>query len=320
MHSPEAKRRDIVLVVDDSPETLAFLTDALDHAGYTALIARDAASALALVDRITPDLVLLDAMLPGMDGFALCRQFKQSPLLRHLPVIFLTGFAQSAPVVEALESGGVDYLLKPIVVEELLARVRVHLDNARRAQGSRAALDATGRYLLSLGREGALNWSTPRARSLLEAAVPQLRTAPDVLPPALVRGLLRLAGPESGGGHHRIVMSDKRTLEFAFVSATGADEFLFCLGEINAGDDLGQLQHAFSLTAREAEVLLWLSRGKTNRDIAEILAIRPRTINKHLERVFEKLGVENRAAAAVHAVRALTRAADAHAVNSSMPS
>jgi DNA-binding CsgD family transcriptional regulator len=90
------------------------------------------------------------------------------------------------------------------------------------------------------------------------------------------------------------------------VSTLGPDELLFRLSELSdVGDDRDRLQSRLSLTSREAEVLLWLSRGKSNRDIGEILTISPRTVNKHLQQVFEKLGVENRAAAAAQAVRAL---------------
>ena len=159
----EAARRDIVLVVDDTPGNLSFLTDTLDHAGVTVLVATDGTSALSLVDQITPDLILMDAVMPGLDGFETCRRLKQDKQLTHVPVIFMTGLSESWHVVKGLEAGGVDYVTKPIVVDELLARIRVHLANARIAQGSRAALDATGRYLLSTDREGRLQWCTPRA-------------------------------------------------------------------------------------------------------------------------------------------------------------
>jgi DNA-binding CsgD family transcriptional regulator len=98
-----------------------------------------------------------------------------------------------------------------------------------------------------------------------------------------------------------------RRLECSFVSSLGPDELLFRLAETaNTGSEQSILQRAFALTSREAEVLLWISRGKPNRDIGEILNISPRTVNKHLEQIFVKLGVENRAAAAAAAVRTLT--------------
>jgi DNA-binding CsgD family transcriptional regulator len=98
-----------------------------------------------------------------------------------------------------------------------------------------------------------------------------------------------------------------RRIELSFLSSIGPDELLFRLAEVTAGGDEQFLQKTLQLTGREAEVLLWISRGKSNREIGEILHISPRTVNKHLEQVFVKLGVENRASAAARAVRALAR-------------
>jgi DNA-binding response OmpR family regulator len=127
-------RRDTILVVDDTPETLGFLTDTLDHAGFTALIATDGESALRLVEQITPDLVLMDAVMPGLNGFETCRRLKRNRMLTHLPVIFMTGLSDTGNVLQGLAAGGVDYVTKPLVVDELLARIRVHLANARGAR------------------------------------------------------------------------------------------------------------------------------------------------------------------------------------------
>ena len=161
------KRRDIVLVVDDAPDTLSFLTDTLEGAGVTVLIATDGASCLELVDQITPHLILRGAMMPGLDGFETCRRLKQEKALQHVPVIFMTGLSDTEHVLEGLQAGGVDYVAKPIVVEELLARIRVHLANARVTSGSQMALDATGRFLLAIDGTGTPLWCTPRAEQLL---------------------------------------------------------------------------------------------------------------------------------------------------------
>src|SRR3954469_17579306 len=165
-------RRDTVLVVDDTPETLGFLTDTLDGAGFTVLIATDGESALRLIEQITPDLVLMDAVMPGLNGFETCRRIKRHKALAHLPVIFMTGLSETENVLEGLAAGGVDYVTKPIVIDELLARIRVHLANARAAAGSRAALDATGRFLLGTDARCQLLWCTPKARSLLTELFP----------------------------------------------------------------------------------------------------------------------------------------------------
>jgi DNA-binding response OmpR family regulator len=159
----ETGQRDTILVVDDTPDTLGFLTDALEHANYTVLVATDGASAIKLLAHVTPDLILMDAVMPAMDGFETCRNIKADAALAYLPVIFMTGLSDTSHVVLGLEAGGVDYVAKPIVVDELLARIRVHLANARIANRARTALDATGGFLLAATEAGRLIWCTPQA-------------------------------------------------------------------------------------------------------------------------------------------------------------
>jgi DNA-binding response OmpR family regulator/DNA-binding CsgD family transcriptional regulator len=302
MFEHSAIRRDTVLVVDDTPETLSLLTDTLDQAGFTVLIATDGETALDLVDQVTPDLVLMDARMPGISGFETCKRLKRDKLLSDMPVIFMTGLSETEHVVEGLACGGVDYVTKPIVLEELLARIRVHLGNARLAYETRAALDASGRFLLATDRAGRVLWCTPKARQLLSAT-----TLTATLPASLIEQLLRMRRGEPTGPARCLVDIAGRRLECSFLSPLGPDELLFRLAETtNTDSEQAILQRAFALTSREAEVLLWVSRGKPNRDIGEILNISPRTVNKHLEQIFVKLGVENRAAAAAAAVRTLT--------------
>lgn len=276
-------RRDIVLVVDDTPETLGLLTDTLEAAGLTVLVARSGEEALETVKHVTPDLILLDAMMPGMDGFATCRALKADAALAPIPVIFMTGLSDTAHVVLGLQAGGVDYVTKPIVLDELLARLKVHLENARAASRTRAALDAAGGHLLAADEAGALLWCTPQAEE-------RLAPEPDFRLPASLE-----------------LKRGERTLSFTFISRIGPGERLFRLTESGGGQEEAFLQSQFSLSMREAEVLLWIARGKPNKDISDILGISPRTVNKHLEQVFTKLGVENRASAAALAVGALAR-------------
>jgi DNA-binding response OmpR family regulator/DNA-binding CsgD family transcriptional regulator len=300
-------RRDTVLVVDDTPDTLGFLTDTLDHAGFTVLIATDGASALDLIEQISPDLVLMDAVMPGLNGFETCRRMKREKRFAHLPVIFMTGLSETENVVEGLAAGGVDYVTKPIIVDELLARIRVHLANARAVHGTSVALDATGRFLLATDRAGRLLWCTPKATQLLAELFPAQNDAAASLPPAVVEQLLQLR--ENGHSQHArsVLEAGGRKLEISMLAPIGPDELLFRLNELSSEAEEAVLQQALQLTTREAEVLLWISRGKANREIGEILKISPRTVNKHLEQIFVKLGVENRASAAARAVRALAR-------------
>ncbi len=197
----------VVLIVDDVPENLAVLSDALDEAGHTVLVATDGASALERLGLIMPDLILLDAVMPGIDGFETCRRMKLMDSARDVPVVFMTGLTETEHVVRGFEVGGIDYVTKPIRPAEVLARISTHVRNARMLTEARHTRDAA-----------------PAAAS-------------------------------------------------------------------------GDLSH-YQLTPRELDVLAWIARGKTNRDIAEILGMSPRTVNKHLEHIFVKLGVETRAAAA----------------------
>ncbi len=297
------KEQDIVLLVDDSPESLGFLTTALEDAGVTVLVARSGEAALNIVERVLPDVVLMDAIMPGLDGFETCRRMKAMAQLTHVPIIFMTGLTETEHIVHALESGGVDYLSKPINVDELRARIRVHLANARRAQSARIALDAAGRHLLAFGADGALLWSTPQANRLLE------RSGVDAgLQAQMSRSFADWRGaakdPSLPGDGFELAPPGALGLQFSYLGMVGGDEYLFRLGRMQEEGQEDSLRQAFGLTQRESEVLLWIARGKSNRDIGEILGLSPRTVNKHLEQVYTKLGVENRASAAIKAVQA----------------
>jgi len=210
-----------VLVVDDAPDTLRMLCDALADEGYTVLVARDGQQALARLDVVTPDAILLDGVMPGLTGFETCQRIKNHAAWSAIPVIFMTGLSETSDVVAGFEAGGVDYVVKPVRIEEVLARLATHVRNAR------AAREAI--HVMQHGK-------------------------------ALRTGLV---------------------------------------------PDHSRLSEA-ALTPRETEVLGWLAKGKTNRDIADILGMSHRTVNKHLEHIFEKLGVETRAAAAALATRAIS--------------
>jgi DNA-binding NarL/FixJ family response regulator len=297
------KRRDTVLVVDDLPGTLGLLNESLEAGGYTVLLAQSAAFALSVIERITPDIILIDAIMPGMDGFELCRIMKRNAALAAVPIIFMTGLTESEHVVRGFEAGGVDYVTKPVVPDEVIARIGVHLVNARRTRSAQMALDAAGRFLIGADPDGRVIWSTPQAAALLRDAADALPGRPlgdlyawgadwTVNPADLVPGRCVAS-----------VTHARQTLEFHFVGQFGPDEMLLRVVAADAASGETLLQRRLGLTAREAEVLLWISRGKSNRDIGDILGLRPSTVTKHLEQIYIKLGVENRASAATIAVR-----------------
>lgn len=212
--SIDATHAGVVLIVDDVPENLSMLHDALDEAGYKVLVATNGESALARARQTLPDVILLDAIMPGIDGFEVARRLKADFSTQHIPIVFMTGLTETEHVLAAFEAGSSDYVTKPIRPPEVLARIAAHLRTARQLQEA-------------------------------------LRASESIDDETLVARLISL----------------------------------------------------FRLTPREAEVLFWVIKGKTNRDIGEILGTSPRTANKHLEHVFEKLGVETRTAAANMAMR-----------------
>jgi DNA-binding response OmpR family regulator/DNA-binding CsgD family transcriptional regulator len=304
----DPKKRDVALVVDDSPETLRLLTDALDGAGMTVMVAMDGAAAMRIVEQITPDIVLLDAMMPGMDGFETCRRLKRDAGLSNVPVIFMTGLAETEHIVRGLEAGGVDYVAKPIVIEEMLARIRVHLANARLTQSARAALDVSGRFLLAVSRQGKILWATPQAQKLLSDNLTAQSDDELVLPDAMLAWLEQIQKAKAGSkAASSASFPNNEELRLQFMGKAGPNEFLLRLAKDPSANIPAEFSKELGLTSREGEVLSWLSKGKTNRDIAQILGLSPRTVDKHLEQIYAKLGVENRTAAAAIAVNASHR-------------
>lgn len=294
----ESKKRDIALVVDDSPETLRLLTDALDGAGMTVMVALDGAAALRIVEQITPDIILLDALMPGMDGFETCRRLKRDSGLSYVPVIFMTGLAETEHIVGGLEAGGVDYVTKPIVIVEMLARIRVHLTNARLTQSARAALDVSGRYLLAVNEQGRIVWATPQAQRMLFENLASGTAEEFALSGPILQWLTLMQKGKAKSKSQTAPLPENEQLQLQYMGTLGPNEFLLRLAKDSSADTPVEFSSELGLTTREGEVLSWLSKGKTNRDIAQILGLSPRTVDKHLEQIYAKLGVENRTAAA----------------------
>jgi DNA-binding response OmpR family regulator len=120
-----------VLVVDDSQDARALIAAVLEADGYTVSVARDGGEALARARRIVPDMVLLDASMPVMDGFEVCARMQAEQGLAAIPVIFMTGLTASVHIVRGFRAGGTDYVTKPIQPDELLARMAAHCKRAR---------------------------------------------------------------------------------------------------------------------------------------------------------------------------------------------
>ena len=179
----------------------------------------------------------------------------------------------------------------------------MHLSNARSAQSARVALDAAGRHLLAVRGDGTVRWSTPQANRLVNAATGSDEGL-DAVAVHIARWM-RETRNRTREGTFSIDPSGQATLQLSYLGAIGPDEYLFRLTAENKMSDDEILRQHFGLTHRESEVLLWIAKGKSNRDIGEILGLSARTVTKHLEQIYVKLGVENRASAAVKAANVL---------------
>lgn len=298
---PTSKSSDLVLVVDDSPETLGMLNDTLESQGMTTLVALEGKQALSIARKMIPDIILLDAVMPHMDGFEVCKRLKADAELRGIPVVFMTGLSDTEHIVKGFQSGGVDYVTKPIVNEELIARMRVHLANARITLGAQTALDNAGRSLFAVTSNGEISWITPSAHATLTLA----GDSDDWLQQEFNGIIFRWMDHRPIIGNNLPVVTLRKSFKLVYLGQSRDDEHLVQLVNSNEISEASILKNRLPLTEREAEVLLWIAKGKTNREIGQILETSPRTINKHLEQIYKKLGVENRTAAAIKALTSL---------------
>jgi DNA-binding NarL/FixJ family response regulator len=282
------------------------------------VIARDGESALARLQLVTPDVILLDALMPGLSGFETCRRIKQDPALQHIPVIFMTGLSDTVHIVEAFEAGGVDYVVKPVRATEVLVRLSTHLRNARAVRLAREAVYVGGHGVLLIDAQGRIGWRSPQAAAWLHEFFPN---DGGQLPGAWQRWLMdakvaavaiAVANDADNAPITDPIPTTGRALRVRHLGTVGLGErmLLLQLHSQRQSDRNHSANTAASnrvteaqLTPRETEVQSWVAKGKTNRDVADILGMSPRTVNKHLEHVFEKLGVETRAAATALASR-----------------
>jgi len=283
-----------VLVVDDTPANIGLLIEALGETGYQVRVAESGRSALKQLEHGLPDLILLDVIMPGLDGFATCTALKANPAWSAIPVLFMTSLNEPDEKVRAFNAGAVDYIVKPAYPPEVLARVRAHIEIRRlqRALEEELSLriDAENQLRQSLDRAvlitddaGAIVFSTRLAEDLLHQHCADY--AAGGLPPSLSR-------PES-------------PLNVRRFAENGRDDLNLLVLEEKVPSAQPAALTVLGLTPRESEVLFWIARGKSNPDIATILGAGLRTIHKHVENIFRKLGCETRAAAAVTALEVM---------------
>lgn len=293
----------VVMIIDDTPDNLALLSDTLSEAGYRVLVATDGLSALEQINYLRPDIILLDVMMPEVDGFETCKQLKANPLTAAIPVLFMTALGELDYLLRGFSEGAVDYIVKPIRPPEVLVRVESHLKQAFNFQRAELALNNSPFAVMTTTQDGRITWLPQSGKNWLVDYVKLAGACPivqvgDKLPKPLSSWLQHHSlsrGKEEStnfeANHQDVHFSVKRSV----CQHTG--EYLLLMEKYTREWDLESIRTSLSLTFREAEILMWISRGKTNKEMGLILGTSPRTINKHLEHIFEKLGVVTRAAA-----------------------
>jgi DNA-binding response OmpR family regulator/DNA-binding CsgD family transcriptional regulator len=290
------KNNDVVLVVDDSPESLGMLNVALDNEGYTALVALSGLQAIAIAEKMPPDVVLLDAMMPEMDGFETCRRLKE--ILPHTPIIFMTGLTDVQDIVKGIEAGGVDYVTKPISPDEVIVRIKRHVATAKQALSAQDALDHAGKNVFCVSELGRLSWATPHVHELIDQ-IADGNASPWASLAKLIEQWLSTDTREN-----LQIDCFSKPLIIAYESEQ-QEMHLLRIVQAQAKKEPADLKNNLPVTKRESEVLYWVSYGKTSWEISQILAMSPRTVNKHLEQIYKKLGVDNRTSAAAISIRIL---------------
>jgi len=291
--------KETVLIVDDTPDNLAVLSDMLSEYGYRVLVATDGLSALEQIKHLQPDIILLDVIMPGIDGFETCRRLKENHITENIPIIFMTGLSELDNLLKGFKQGAVDYIVKPIRPAEVLARIDNQLSQQRNSQRIEQSLNHIGFAALAFNNAGMMTWLSTTATQILYEYFQLKPTenfikANEPLPQAILKQII----PKIK--NKQLILTDIQVGDFhtgKIIPSSQIDEYMLLIQKSDQEWNLASLKASFGLTAREAEILMWVSRGKTNKEVGLILDTSPRTVNKHLEHIFEKLGVPTRTAA-----------------------
>ena len=304
-----------ILVIDDVPDNVAVLFDFLRSHGFKVLVSESGRHALAELPQMAPDLILLDVMMPELDGFETCRRIKADPRFADVPIFFMTALSETVDKVRGLQTGAVDYITKPIFPEEVLARIAVHLelrDRNRELAEQNERLDAAIQQRVSAER--ALRESLDRAVIVVDANADVQFIAAAALK-LLQRYFADWSGPGlpaevaqwlmTSAGGVLTISRGARQLELTRAADVRDGRSRLVYLDEKAPPPSPEMLLPLGLTPREAEILFWVAQGKTSPEIAIIVGNAPATVKKHVENITAKLGVETRLAAALKAMELL---------------
>ena len=298
-----SNHRATLLIVDDTPDNIAVLFDFLIEHGFKVLVCESGQAALNTLEVEEPDLILLDVMMPGIDGFETCRRLKTLPAGQEVPVFFMTALGDPFDKVRGLQAGAVDYITKPVYPQEVLARIQTHLE-IRRLQ--KDLLEQNDRLDTALQRsihaESLLRSTLDRALVILRQPNLELlfstRHAAAFLDDPANLETLRNALRDH---HDTFTLGNGETYVIDLGAEDPAAGTLLLNLTPRRREPEPQDLRTLGLTPRESEILFWIAQGKTSPEIAIILGMQICTVKKHVENILPKLGVESRLAAALRA-------------------
>ena len=295
-----SNRQEVILIVDDIPENIGLLHESLDQVGYVVLVATNSLAAIEIAHQFQPDMILMDGHMPYLDGFECCEQLKASPLTQNIPIIFITGLTETTNLVKGFKSGGVDYITKPFNIDETLIRIETHLNHAKIIQQQQDVIDASAIAILALDQLGQRLWETSYAKTLLDQSQLDMTCFDKEIKQWFEQVKLQ---PQDQRLQQYNFNINQHQFQLVFLTPWSDPKrskqtyLIQICKKYSLPQPQDILKNCQKLTPREAEVMHWLILGKTDKDIADILDLSPRTVNKHLEHIFEKLAVETRTAA-----------------------
>jgi len=326
---PSEPKRPIVLIVDDTQIEIQIMATALSMKGYQTAVAMNGREALDNVEKILPDLILLDIMMPGMDGFEVCRTLKGSASTMDIPVIFLTVKDEIEDIVKGFDAGAVDYVTKPFNSAELLARVRTHVELKKKNDNEKYLIS---RLTATLAEQRQAEEALRQAHDNLELMVEERTTELLLKNRQLIEEIeerkrtevnleLKSQKLEEFNTALKVLLNqrqaDKKSLE-EWVMANIKNLIMphikklkkTILKETKAAvyvniieSNLKNITSSFSqtlsskylnLTSKEIQVANLIKEGKISKDIAALLNVSGRTVDFHRKNIRSKLGLQKK--------------------------
>jgi len=174
-------RQSAILIVDDAPDSLGLLQDVMRRQGYQTFVATSGKRALDIATRVQPDLILLDVILPDLDGLEICRRLKRQPDTAHIPVIFVSACGETDDIVAGFDTGAADYIAKPVRLAEVCVRVRAQLrqrssaeSQKQQAERLQSIVDGMDEGLMLVGGDGRVAYANPACERFLDCPAAQL--------------------------------------------------------------------------------------------------------------------------------------------------